>query len=62
MVPRITLLGFLLPWLLLSVACAADGVLLRDTSEAQEVAGVTWLRVVTPAGVEGWSSAAFLER
>jgi len=24
--------------------------------------GESWLRVVTPAGVEGWASTAFLER
>jgi len=44
------------------VACAADGVLLRDTGEAREVDGGAWLRVVTPAGTEGWASAEYLER
>jgi hypothetical protein len=44
------------------LACAADGVLLRDTSETREADGATWRRVVTPAGVEGWASSQFLER
>ena len=42
--------------------CAADGVLLRDTGERLELDGPTWLRVETPAGLEGWVSTAFLER
>jgi hypothetical protein len=45
-----------------ALTCAADGVLLRDTGETREVEGVTWCRVVTPAGVEGWASAQYLER
>ena len=44
------------------LACAADGVLLRDTGETREVDGATWRRVVTPAGVDGWASSQFLER
>ena len=44
------------------LACAADGVLLRDTGETQEADGAAWRRVVTPAGVEGWASSQFLER
>jgi len=44
------------------LACAADGVLLRDTGETREVDGATWRRVVTPSGVEGWASSQFLER
>ena len=44
------------------LACAADGVLLRDTGETREVDGATWARVVTPAGVEGWANSQFLER
>ena len=45
------------------LACAADGVLLRDTGLLVEgYGGESWLRVVTPAGVEGWASTAFLER
>jgi hypothetical protein len=43
------------------LACAADGVLLRDTGETREVDGVTWRRVVTPASVEGWTSSQYLE-
>jgi len=45
-----------------ALTCAADGVLLRDTGETREVEGVTWCRVVTPADVEGWASAQYLER
>jgi hypothetical protein len=45
-----------------TLACAADGVLLRDTGETREVDGGVWVRVVTPAGVEGWASAQYLER
>ena len=45
-----------------ALTCAADGVLLRDTGETREVEGVIWCRVVTPAGVEGWASAQYLER
>jgi hypothetical protein len=44
------------------LACAADGVLLKDTGETREVDGTTWRRVVTPAGVEGWASSQYLER
>ncbi len=42
--------------------CMADGVLLRDLGEVSEADGVTWVRVSTPAGVEGWASAKYLER
>lgn len=45
-----------------SVACEADGVLLRDLGESRQVASESWLRVATPAGVEGWASVAYLER
>jgi hypothetical protein len=45
-----------------ALTCAADGVLLRDTGETREVGGVTWRRVLTPAGVEGWASSQYLER
>jgi len=44
------------------LACAADGVLLRDTGEARQADGAIWQRVVTPAGVEGWASTQYLER
>lgn len=43
------------------LACAADGVLLRDMGETQEIDGMTWLRVVTPAGAEGWASRQYLQ-
>lgn len=42
--------------------CAADGVLLRDSGETRNLDGDVWLGVVTPAGLEGWASARFLER
>jgi hypothetical protein len=42
--------------------CAAESVLLRALSQAAEAEGGTWLRVATPAGVEGWASAQYLER
>jgi hypothetical protein len=42
--------------------CAADGVLLRDLGETADVSGVAWLRVATPAGLEGWASTQYLER
>lgn len=42
------------------LACAADGVLLRDTGEAAD--GAAWLRVTTPTGVAGWASTHYLER
>jgi len=44
------------------LACAADGVLLRDTGETRDADGGTWIRVLTPAGVEGWASTQYLER
>ena len=44
------------------LGCAAEGVLLRDAGETREADGVTWLRLVTPGGVEGWASTAYLER
>jgi hypothetical protein len=46
----------------LSLTCAADRVLLRDTGELVEgYGGDSWLRVVTPGGVAGWAAARFLE-
>jgi len=42
--------------------CAAEGVLLRGLGQAAEAEGVIWLRVATPAGVEGWASSQYLER
>ena len=42
--------------------CAADSVLLRDLGETREEDGVIWLRVATPAGVQGWVSSYFVER
>jgi len=37
-------------------------VLLRDTGETRDADGGAWRRVLTPAGVEGWASAQYLER
>jgi hypothetical protein len=45
-----------------SLDCAADGVLLRPLGDERAVGGATWLRVATPAGIEGWASAEFIER
>ena len=45
-----------------SLACYPDGVLLKDLGESAELDGVTWLKVATPDGREGWASAEFLER
>ena len=42
--------------------CAEDGVTLREAGESRSVDGDTWLRVVTPFGVEGWVSSTYLER
>ena len=44
------------------LTCAADNVLLRDQGETAEADGITWARVVTPAGAEGWAAAQYLER
>ena len=41
--------------------CAAEGVLLRDLGEQAEHGGRTWLKVRTPAGIEGWSSSRYLQ-
>jgi hypothetical protein len=45
-----------------SLDCMADGVLLRDTGETRDADGVTWVSVMTPGGVQGWSASGFLER
>lgn len=44
------------------LTCAADGVLLRDSGETRLWGDTVWLRVATPAGVEGWASTQYLER
>ena len=41
--------------------CAAEGVLLQDLNERAEDGGRIWLKVRTPAGIEGWSSSRYLE-
>ena len=42
--------------------CLADGVLLQASGEARDADSITWLRVMTPGGVQGWASTVFLER
>ena len=42
--------------------CAADGVLLTEVGEILDADGVSWVRVRTPAGLDGWASAKYLER
>jgi hypothetical protein len=44
------------------LACMADGVLLRDMEDTVDADGQAWARVMTPGGVQGWASAAYLER
>lgn len=44
-----------------SLGCFADKVLLGDLSGTENSAGVTWKKVATPAGQEGWASAEFLK-
>jgi hypothetical protein len=44
------------------LACMADGVLLTDSGESQTIDGVTWVRVTTPAHIQGWAAATYLER
>ena len=43
------------------LACAAERVLLTDLAEASEADGMTWHRVRTPAGIEGWANGRYLE-
>ena len=41
--------------------CAGEGVLLSDLDQIAET-DATFLRVRTPAGIEGWASTQYLER
>ena len=43
------------------VQCFADNVLLKDLNQEQPAGGITWLKVQTPTGKEGWASAEFLK-
>ncbi len=42
--------------------CVRDNVILRDTGESANAGGLTWARVQTPSGTEGWSAAQYLEQ
>jgi hypothetical protein len=44
------------------LACAAENVLLKLAGDQRVAGGDAWERVITPGGVEGWASAAYLER
>ena len=43
------------------LACAAERVLLQDQGDVVTDEGVTWHRVRTPAGTDGWADDQFLE-
>ncbi|MGE3074584.1 MAG: LuxR C-terminal-related transcriptional regulator [Dehalococcoidia bacterium] len=43
------------------LGCYADNVLLRDHGGEQQTGGITWWKVGTPDGKEGWASREFLE-
>jgi hypothetical protein len=43
-----------------SLGCFAAGVLLYDLEESTDAGGLTWRRVATPSGDEGWASDQFL--
>ncbi len=43
------------------LGCYADNVLLRDHGGEQQAGGITWWKVGTPDGKEGWASREFLE-
>ena len=43
------------------LACIANNVLLTDLDEETEVDGMTWRRVRTPAGLDGWADGRYLE-
>ena len=43
------------------LACVAERVLLQDRGDRATDDGITWHRVRTPAGVEGWADGSYLE-
>lgn len=43
-----------------ALTCARDGSLLRDLGESTTAGGISWLKVRTLAGDEGWASTEFL--
>ena len=43
-----------------SLGCYRDGVLFHDLGESQEAGGITWRKVATPLGAQGWASQEFL--
>ena len=44
------------------LACEAEGVMLEDLLAGVFLEDITWARVRTPAGIEGWASTQYLER
>jgi len=42
------------------IACYADNVLLRNLNTEQVAGGITWWKVRTPSGRDGWASKEFL--
>jgi len=44
------------------LACEAEGVMLEDLQVSVFLEGITWGRVRTPAGIEGWASRQYLQR
>ena len=43
------------------LGCYADNVLFKDLGAEQQAGGITWWKVQTPDGKEGWASREFLE-
>ncbi len=43
------------------VQCFADNVLLKNLAQEQQAGGITWKKVQTPTGSQGWASAEFLK-
>jgi len=44
------------------LACEAEGVMLEDLLAGVFLEEITWARVRTPGGIEGWASTQYLER
>jgi hypothetical protein len=43
-----------------SLGCFADNVLLRNLAQEESSGGITWKKVETPGGQQGWASSEFL--